>query len=85
MADLEDRAELLQQFARLPDDAVVGEGMAAAVRNKRPSSLQRERWAGTGPNYVKDGNLVGYVKRDLVQYMRGLIVVPGGERRAGAV
>ncbi|HMM74884.1 MAG TPA: DNA-binding protein [Gammaproteobacteria bacterium] len=74
MEQSKSRAEFLREFDSLPDSAVVDEDMAAAVRNKKPSSLQRERWAGTGPRFVRDGRLVGYRKRDLVAYIDGCVV-----------
>lgn len=76
MKQTKSRTELLREFDSLPDSAIVDEDMAAAFRGKQPSSLQRERWAGTGPRFVRDGRLVGYVKRDLVAYRDGLVVTP---------
>lgn len=77
MKQIKSRTELLREFDALPDSAIVDEDMAAAVRNKQPSSLQRERWAGTGPEFVRDGRLVGYRKRKLLDYVEALSVKPG--------
>ncbi|MGH8597495.1 MAG: hypothetical protein ACREXT_12630, partial [Gammaproteobacteria bacterium] len=63
------RADLLAHFDALPAGAIVSEDIAAAVRNRKVSSLQRERWEGSGPSYIKDGRRVGYRKSDLVEYL----------------
>lgn len=76
MKQTKSRTELLREFDSLPDSAIVDEDMAAAFRGKQPSSLQRERWAGTGPRFVRDGRLVRYIKRDLVAYRDALVVTP---------
>lgn len=76
MKSIRTRAELLREFDSLPDSAIVDEDVAAAFRGKQPSSLQRERWAGTGPRFVRDGRLVGYVKRDLIEYRDQCAVSP---------
>ena len=73
------RAALLAAYETLPDSAIVDETTAAAVRNKAVASLQRERWAGTGPNYVKDGARVGYRKRDLTAWLRERVVSPSNQ------
>jgi len=77
MKNTPSRAELLQEFEQLPEGAIVDERMAAAVRNKTVSSLQRERCMGTGPRFVRDGRLVGYRKRDLLEFSERCVVVPG--------
>ena len=76
MIEIKTRADLLAQFEALPDGAIVPEAMAAAVRDRKPSSLQRERHMGTGPAYVKDGAKVGYVKRALVEHQRRCTITP---------
>ena len=61
-----DRAALLKEFETLPASALVDEHMAAAYRGCSVAKLRRERWAGIGPQYIKDGAAVTYRKKDLL-------------------
>jgi len=78
MRPIKNRTELLREFEALPDSAIVDECFAAAFRNRGAACLQRERWAGTGPKFVKDGRLVGYRKSDLIAYVDACVVSPDG-------
>lgn len=41
-----------------------------------PRTLERQRWIGTGPKYVKVGGAVRYLSTDVLEYERRQTVVP---------
>ena len=76
MATIKDRLALLAEFENLPASALVDEYTAAAYRGCSVAKLQRERWAGIGPKYIKDGASVTYRKRDLLAYLDACVISP---------
>jgi len=78
------RAELLNEFNALPDDARITEIMVAAVIGCSLSKLQRDRVYGGGIPFIKEGGKlvtdkagqakhyggrVFYLKRDVLVYL----------------
>ena len=57
------RIELAREFDELPLDALATGAQLAAFKNCSEAKLERDRWAGGGIPYVKDGRSVRYVKR----------------------
>lgn len=41
-----------------------------------PRTLERQRWIGTGPKYVKVGGVVRYLSTDVIEYERKQTVIP---------
>lgn len=68
------RAELLRDFYEAPEEALFDQRMVAAVKNCSTAKLERDRWAGTGIPFVKDGRRVRYVKRDVLADLQRLPV-----------
>lgn len=44
---------------------------AASFVGKSKVWLEKHRWAGTGPHYLKIGNKPYYTGRDLLEYIEG--------------
>lgn len=64
------RIEILQEFHAAPDDALFDQVTVAAVRDCKPSTLERDRWAGGGIPYRKlRGRHVRYQKRDVLVWL----------------
>jgi hypothetical protein len=51
----------------------------AAFRHKTVGALAQERFAGTGPRYIRDGKRVLYRASDLAEYLAANTVVPHRE------
>lgn len=50
-------------------DAVLREERAAELLGLSPRTLQRFRVQGRGPRYIKLGKKVGYLERDLQEFI----------------
>jgi len=61
-----DIAQLLEQ----PDDALLTEEEVAALRRVDPKTISRERMAGTGCPYVKQGRTVRYRLGDFKAHVK---------------
>lgn len=47
-----------------------------------PRTLERQRWIGEGPRYVKVGGLVRYRSTDVTEYERRQTVIPMPRKEA---
>lgn len=47
-----------------------------------PRTLERQRWIGEGPNYVKLGGAVRYLSTDVLEYERRQTVHPALKKKA---
>lgn len=63
------RDEMLKEFYNAPDDALFKSPIIAAVRSCSTAKLERDRWAGIGVPFIKDGRNVLYRKRDVLAYL----------------
>ena len=57
-------------------DALYPPRAVAAFRHKTVGALAQERFAGTGPRYIRDGKRVLYRASDLAEYLAANTVVP---------
>lgn len=64
-----DRLSLLAEFSTAPDDTWFRQLTVAAVRQCSLSTVERDRWAGTGVPFVKSGRSVRYRKIDILQWL----------------
>lgn len=75
------------QLLNQPDDALLTEEEVAALRRVDPKTLSRERMAGTGCPYVKQGRSVRYRVGDFKHFLKAKTVRSTAEadriRRAG--
>jgi len=60
------RSELLREFYEAPEDTLFDQKTVAAVKNCSTAKLERDRWAGTGIPFLKDGQRVLYRKADVI-------------------
>jgi hypothetical protein len=61
--------DLIAEFDRLPDMALVPQKIVAILLGCSEAKLERDRWAGTGIPFVKLGpRMVRYRKADVVAY-----------------
>ena len=67
------RAVLLAEYALLPDDARVDQKMFAARRNCSTALLERERWAGGGPPFIRERGTAKIGKNGRLQVFGGRI------------
>jgi hypothetical protein len=65
------RIELAREFDESPLDTLVTTALLAAFLNISEAKLERDRWAGGGIPYIKDGRSVRYVKRTVLEYVQG--------------
>ena len=65
----QNNVELVNDFWAAVDDALFPQRVIAAVRGCSESLCERERWAGTGPPFIKIGRLVRYRKRESVRWL----------------
>jgi hypothetical protein len=56
-------------FWTAPDDALFATPAIARVRSVSVALLERERWLGTGPKYLKVGGRVLYRKADVLEWI----------------
>jgi hypothetical protein len=64
------RIELAREFNELPLDALATTEQVAAYTNQSTAKYERDRWAGTGIPFVKDGRSVRYVKRIVLEHLQ---------------
>jgi hypothetical protein len=69
-----------RHFWEAPDDALFTSGEIADVRRVSNSLLERERWLGIGPRYLKLRGRIVYRKRDVVQWINETTEQPEGTR-----
>ena len=63
------RVDLLAEFDGAPDWALFNQKSVAAIRNCSEALLERDRWAGGGIPFVRDGRSVRYRKADVVTFL----------------
>lgn len=76
------RIELAREFDELPRDALATSAQVAAFRNCSEAKLERDRWAGGGIPYVKDGRSVRYLKRVVLEHMEGKTMASTSDAKA---
>jgi len=67
------RAELLAEYNQLPENARLNEIMVAAVFLCSLAKLQRDRWAGGGIRFVREGGTTKPDKNGRVQIFGGKV------------
>jgi hypothetical protein len=78
-------AELTAEFFGAPSGTLFDTRTIAAVRGCSMAKLERDRWAGGGIPFVKDGRMVRYRKRDVLVFLDSLDPVRStAEAQAGA-
>ena len=60
------RIELILEFEAAPESALFDQKTVAAVKGCSTAKLERDRWAGTGIPFLKDGRRVLYLKGDVL-------------------
>lgn len=60
---------LVAEFDRLPDMALVSQKTVAILLGCSEAKLERDRWAGTGVPFVKVGRMVRYRKADILAWL----------------
>jgi hypothetical protein len=63
------RVDLLNQFDSAPHDALFSQTTIAAVRDCSIATMERDRWAGTGIDFLKIGRSVRYRKSDVLAWL----------------
>lgn len=63
------RAKTLTDFYASPDASLHGQYVIAAVRGCSEALLERERWNGTGIQFLKIGRAVSYRKSDVLSWI----------------
>lgn len=63
------RLDHLQEFDNAPEWAWFSQDTVAAVRGCSEATLERDRWAGIGIPFLRDGRSVRYVKRNVLEYL----------------
>lgn len=63
------RGLLLQEFNSSPSETWFSQETVAAVRDCSISTVERDRWAGTGVPFVKCSRSVRYRKVDILQWL----------------
>jgi len=59
------RLSRITEYEQSPDTALFTKDTVAAIRNCSLSTIERDRWAGTGIPFLKIGRLVRYRKSDI--------------------
>jgi hypothetical protein len=59
----------VSRFWRAPDEALFKQEVVAAAIEVSPAYLERGRWAGYGPEYLKVGRLVRYRKKSVLDWL----------------
>jgi hypothetical protein len=62
------RIQLLAEFEVAPDWALFDQKTLAAIRNCSEATCERDRWAGTGVPFIRDGRRCLYRKADIKAY-----------------
>ncbi len=65
----QDRAKALAEFYGAPDDALFGQDVIALVRGCSTATMERDRWAGTGIQFIKVNRAVRYRKSDALAWL----------------
>lgn len=65
----EHSAALLMAFGAAPPWARFDQKTVAAVRGCSEATLERDRWAGTGIPFVRDGRSIRYIKQDILGFL----------------
>lgn len=63
------RVALLVEFDAAPDWAFFNQKTVAAIRNCSEALLERDRWAGTGIPFLRDGRSIRYRKSDVLAFL----------------
>jgi hypothetical protein len=63
------RISLLEEFKSAPPETWFGQEIVAVVRDCSISTVERDRWAGTGIPFVKCSRSVRYRKSDILQWL----------------
>ncbi len=56
-------------FASAPDYALFDQNMVALLRGCSNATIERDRWAGSGVPFVRQGRSVRYRKKDIVAWL----------------
>lgn len=59
------RLDLITEYESAPDSALFSQETVAAIRDCSLATIERDRWAGTGIQFIKIGRLVRYRKTDI--------------------
>ncbi len=62
-------AEIVAEFWNAHGEALFAQKPVALVRDCSESLLERERWEGTGPRFLKIGRQVRYRKSDVMEWL----------------
>lgn len=63
------RSFLLQEFRTAPLETWFDQDTVAAIRGCSVSTIERDRWAGTGVPFVKCGRAVRYTKQAILDWL----------------
>ena len=63
------RLFLIQEYEAASDDALFSQLTVAAIRKCSTSTIEHDRWAGTGVPFRKYGHLVRYRKSDIRNWL----------------
>ena len=66
---IEDRNKSLAEFYSAPDTALFNQAVIAHVRDCSKATLERDRWAGGGIQFIKIGRAVKYRKSDVLAWL----------------
>jgi hypothetical protein len=69
MSNENHRLLLMQEYEAAPDDALFSQLTVAAIRKCSISTIERDRWAGTGVPFRKYGHSVRYQKADIRKWL----------------
>jgi hypothetical protein len=59
----------VSRFWTSPDEALFNQEIVAAALDVSSAYLERGRWAGYGPEYLKVGRLVRYRKKSVLDWL----------------
>lgn len=62
---MKSRLDLIKEYELSPEWVMFSQETVAAIRDCSLSTLERDRWVGTGVPFVKMGGLVRYRKSDI--------------------
>ena len=63
------RLFLIQEYEAAPEETLFSQITVAAIRKCSLSTIERDRWAGTGVPFRKYGHLVRYCKSDIRKWL----------------
>lgn len=63
------RLLLIQEYEAAPDETLFSQTTVAAIRKCSISTIEHDRWAGTGVPFRKYGHLVRYCKSDIRRWL----------------